>query len=215
MQKKELAELLGISASMVSRLAKRGMPTDTIERAKRWRNRHLEPSRVKSNRLDPKAAPAQGAPRPIATRKDAPGAGIDPAALRAALELAGRFMAGHLSTDPVQRQHELRPLRELLICLPLADALSLTFPAALWWQLCSHFLFATVPLHSMAASAARLPLDEAALFAVPGEHLMSPGELYRIACDLDRCAFEILASDGDWDMGDDAPSIDANGIECQ
>ncbi|QEA13777.1 helix-turn-helix domain-containing protein [Comamonas flocculans] len=204
MQKKELAELLGISASMVSRLAKRGMPTDTIERATRWRNRHLEPSRVKGNRPDQKAAPAQGAPRPIATRKDAPGAGIDPAALRAALELAGRFMAGHLSADPMQRQHELRPLRELLARLPLASAMPLTFPAALWWHLCGHFLLATAPLHDLAASTAPLSLDEAALFSVPGAHLATPGELYRIACDPDGGALETLAGDGDCDADAEA-----------
>lgn len=49
MTKKELAALLGISGAMVTRLAKRGMPTDSLERAQRWRKRHLEPSRVKGN----------------------------------------------------------------------------------------------------------------------------------------------------------------------
>lgn len=47
MQQKELASLLDISTAMVSRLVKRGMPTDTLERAERWRKRHLEPGRVK------------------------------------------------------------------------------------------------------------------------------------------------------------------------
>lgn len=53
MQQKELAALLDISPAMVSRLAKRGMPTDTLERAERWRRRHLEPGRVKGKRHDP------------------------------------------------------------------------------------------------------------------------------------------------------------------
>lgn len=53
MQQNELAKLLGISPAMVSRLAKRGMPTDTLERAERWRKRHLEPGRVKGARFDP------------------------------------------------------------------------------------------------------------------------------------------------------------------
>ena len=56
MFKKELAEQLGISGAMVSKLAKRGMPTDTLERAQRWRRRHLEPGRVKGQRMG-KAAP--------------------------------------------------------------------------------------------------------------------------------------------------------------
>lgn len=50
MLKKDLATALGISAAMVSKLAKRGMPTDTLERAERWRRRHLEPGRVKGVR---------------------------------------------------------------------------------------------------------------------------------------------------------------------
>ena len=50
MLKKELADALGISGPMVSKLAKRGMPTDSVERAQRWRKRHLEPGRLKSNR---------------------------------------------------------------------------------------------------------------------------------------------------------------------
>lgn len=47
---RELAAALGISEQMVSRLRKRGMPTDSIERAERWRRRHLEWARMKQNR---------------------------------------------------------------------------------------------------------------------------------------------------------------------
>ncbi len=57
MTRTELAGLLGISISMVSRLAKRGMPTDTLERAQRWRKRHLEPGRMKGTRFDGSHAP--------------------------------------------------------------------------------------------------------------------------------------------------------------
>jgi hypothetical protein len=53
MTKKELAVLLGVSASMVTKHSKQGMPTDSLERAQRWRKRHLEPGRVKGNRFDP------------------------------------------------------------------------------------------------------------------------------------------------------------------
>ena len=58
MQQKELANLLGVSPAIVSRHAKRGMPTDTLERAQRWRKRHLEPGRVKGNRYTPNHDPA-------------------------------------------------------------------------------------------------------------------------------------------------------------
>lgn len=68
MQQKELASLLDISPAMVSRLAKRGMPTDTIERAERWRKRHLEPGRVKGSRADT-IKPVCLEPEPIKTIK--------------------------------------------------------------------------------------------------------------------------------------------------
>ena len=80
MQQKELAILLDISPAMVSRLAKRGMPTDTLERAERWRRRHLEPGRVKGARFDraetlkaasPTPAPPASPPRPVAYVPDA------------------------------------------------------------------------------------------------------------------------------------------------
>lgn len=58
MLQKELANLLGVSPAIVSRHAKQGMPTDTLERAQRWRKRHLEPGRVKGNRYTPNHDPA-------------------------------------------------------------------------------------------------------------------------------------------------------------
>ena len=64
MNQKELAQALGISPGMVSRLAKRGMPTDSLQRAQRWRKRHLEPGRVKGSRFDPAAASAVQTPAP-------------------------------------------------------------------------------------------------------------------------------------------------------
>ena len=69
MQQKELATLLGISPAMVSRLAKRGMPTDTLERAERWRRRHLEPGRVKGNRQTPSQTTVPAAATPARAPK--------------------------------------------------------------------------------------------------------------------------------------------------
>ncbi|CAG9932434.1 hypothetical protein [Candidatus Nitrotoga arctica] len=70
MQQKELAKLLGVSTSIVSRHVKRGMPTDTIERAEKWRKRHLEPGRVKGTRFTsiPNPAPT---PAKLASPPDA------------------------------------------------------------------------------------------------------------------------------------------------
>lgn len=52
MLRKDLAEQLGISAAMVSKLAKRGMPTHDLQAARRWRDKHLEPARRKDARID-------------------------------------------------------------------------------------------------------------------------------------------------------------------
>jgi transcriptional regulator with XRE-family HTH domain len=49
---KELAEALGITPSAVSQLAKRGMPTDSVDRANRWRRKHLQRGRMKGVRRD-------------------------------------------------------------------------------------------------------------------------------------------------------------------
>lgn len=62
MTKKELAALLGISGAMVTKLAKRGMPTNSLERAERWRKRHLEPGRVKGTRFDSNYRPMSQGP---------------------------------------------------------------------------------------------------------------------------------------------------------
>lgn len=59
MNRKELAAALKISGAMVTKLAKRGMPTDRgVEAAQRWRSRHLEPARTKGLRAG--TAPAKG-----------------------------------------------------------------------------------------------------------------------------------------------------------
>lgn len=63
MQQKELAALLGVSPAMVSRHAKQGMPTDTLERAQRWRKRHLETGRTKGNRFEPSRKPVPPVPK--------------------------------------------------------------------------------------------------------------------------------------------------------
>lgn len=168
MQKKELAQLLGISASMVSRLAKRGMPTDTLERAQRWRKRHLEPGMVKGSRMGTEAPPPLATPAPATPTPMEPG--IDPAHYRAAIELAGQHLARNLSPDPVEREQQLRPLRGLLWLFPVAAAEPMALPAPLWAALCDHALSDAAPLRTM--QDARMPITEAALFAVPGDQHM-------------------------------------------
>jgi hypothetical protein len=52
MKIKDIAYALGISDSMASRLAKRGMPTHSIEAAEKWRAKNLDSSMTKQNRSD-------------------------------------------------------------------------------------------------------------------------------------------------------------------
>jgi transcriptional regulator with XRE-family HTH domain len=49
----DLAAALGISASMLSRLKKRGMPVDSLTAARVWRELHLKPELTKENRYTP------------------------------------------------------------------------------------------------------------------------------------------------------------------
>lgn len=55
-----LAELLGVSKSVVSAQVARGMPTSTLEEAQSWRKSNLDPARAKGLRFDRyhKEAPA-------------------------------------------------------------------------------------------------------------------------------------------------------------
>lgn len=77
MQQKELAKLLGISPAMVSRLAKRSMPTDSLERAERWRRRHLEPARVKGARFDPTQPVVVSPVKPLLVAPAAPAVSLE------------------------------------------------------------------------------------------------------------------------------------------
>lgn len=111
MQQKELATLLDISPAMVSRLVKRGMPTDTLERAERWRRRHLEPGRVKGTRYEPgkQVEPARKPERPACPSR--PVAYVPDADVEAVADLVnGALTRG----NPDATAARLAQLRELL-----------------------------------------------------------------------------------------------------
>ncbi len=75
---KELAAGLGISGAMVSRLLRRGMPDDSIDRAMRWRKRHLQTGRMKGVKRGTERTPAQGAPAgPTPVAPTAPASDLD------------------------------------------------------------------------------------------------------------------------------------------
>lgn len=109
MLKKELAALLNISPAMVSRLAKRGMPTDTLERAERWRRRHLEPGRIKGSRFDP-SQPARPTPKRVDTAPNVTRADVE--------ELSKAVDASLLDGDQAWADVLIQQLRELLRQVP-------------------------------------------------------------------------------------------------
>ena len=142
MMQKSLAKLLNISPAMVSRLARRGMPVDDLERAKRWRARHLDPARLKGTRIDTvSSAPRQN---DAATLPPANAAAADvaesaaesesakEAVLRAiefgdyAEELlaAGRFVAVQEALRLVLRAVPLPYRAEVLLSFPVWHALT-------------------------------------------------------------------------------------------
>lgn len=131
MQQNELAKLLDISTAMVSRLAKRGMPTDTLERAQRWRKRHLEPGRVKGARFEPKRKATATAPAPATP---APAADALAGELLAEVEAAGVELDKALTEGDQERAAVMvKVVRGLLWLLP--DGAWPALPIGVWNEL--------------------------------------------------------------------------------
>jgi hypothetical protein len=128
MQQNELAKLLDISTAMVSRLAKRGMPTDTLERAQRWRKRHLEPGRVKGARFDPKRKATPTAPTPSTP---APAVAELAGELLAEVEAAALYLERALDSDDLQLIQELKQHVRNGLRL-LQDGVWPSLPIAVW-----------------------------------------------------------------------------------
>lgn len=130
MQQKELATLLGVSAAMVSRHAKQGMPTDTLERAEKWRRRHLEPGRVKGARYErsrtteptpPKSAsPARLAPSVSAADMENIGGLIDAALIRGN-HFGAAIRTWQLRGQLRQATDDANPCLSLRVWLALVD----------------------------------------------------------------------------------------------
>lgn len=126
MTKKELAALLGISGAMVSRLAKRGMPTDDVDRAKRWRRRHLEPGRTKGTRYDPAQAttgPGPGMPSDTEPPGDAV---VSEAAVSSESFLEARTRR-EIADANLAEMREREARRELIRLDVVTDQLAITF----------------------------------------------------------------------------------------
>lgn len=178
MLKKELARLLGVSESIVSRHAKQGMPTDSLERAQRWRKRHLEPGRVKGVRFDPKR-------EPIAKTQPAnAGANLDwwvdlPSAIDA-LHVA--LLAGTVSCDAP----ELLDVRNSLRRLPnwRESPSFVSAPVLVWVRLIGHMDLGTPRAATLDQSAVMTLEQYAIATATAPERQPDPLLLMEIAWDL-------------------------------
>ena len=150
MNQKELAALLGISPAMVSRLAKRGMPIDDPDRARRWRKRHLEPGRIKGTRYDPtrpKASPtrqpARAAPpgRPAAALPGELAAEAVASVEAAALELDQALASDDQAWAAAMVSQVREALRHLTQCIdPHDQATEPRLSLRVWLRLTAYVL---------------------------------------------------------------------------
>jgi len=191
MQQKELATLLNISPAMVSRLVKRGMPTDTLERAERWRRRHLEPGRVKGARID-------RTPRPKPARPAAP---PEPAAFvpDSQIEAAGDLADGALRRgDQFAADGRIVQLRELLSHASPDASPRLTL--RVWLALLDYVLHPEAEIRiAPDLGALMTPAEVGAQFKA---FHWPPGSVIFWACDVDRYSITGWPDDD----GDDAPA---------
>lgn len=197
MNQKELAAALGISGAMVSKLAKRGMPVDDVDRAVKWRRRHLEPTRTKGVRSDTfaasPAAPAHRSPPAKPALHHAHGAAAQPAPLLPA-SFAGfdwrgpdpeLRMAQHLAllADEDFDAHELL-LRIFMMLIPPADRPRLAMPIGVWTKLCPPgFLECIAPGYDGSLTMARPAGSVAAGDEPSGESL---NVVFEVQCGLRR-----------------------------
>lgn len=150
MLKKELAVELGISGAMVTKLAKRGMPTDTVERAKRWRRRHLQPGMVKGFRAgtvvppEPLVAhvPPPPIPQPLAWPTDWARITAPDMVGVTMVEAVGLACGQILREDCQVNQagYAVAFLRDLMRRLDPDDDLKVRLPLCVWIALTDHAL---------------------------------------------------------------------------
>lgn len=207
MQQKELAILLDISPAMVSRLAKKGMPTDDLERAQRWRKRHLEPGRVKGVRADtikPKQptppAPANAPPANDATlvlEVETVGAGVNDRLKR------GNLYGGALHTYLLRQLFKQNRNPDFSPCLPLR----------VWVALLDYMLHQAADVrHHPNADEVLNPVQFGALL---GPWLAS-SVLWEV-CDFDDNAMNgwpEYPDDPEWLAAEAAERIENEGLQC-
>lgn len=217
MEKQQLARLLGISPSMVSRLAKRGMPTDSVERAARWRRRHLEPGRVKGMRAGtappPEAPPVQAAQAPVTAPRGYSGAAPPPAPAGTPLsqeqdvaELEQAFAQSCAELDKAMQQGRLSDLAMELSLLIDVDACTradlLPMRACLKAASAEEALETPLPVRVWKALMADMLLRDHPLFGLsddlPDLSLLGVSDRLISLQGLDACSlFDVAVADPD------------------
>ena len=176
MQQQELATLLGVSAGMVSRHVKKGMPTDTLERAEKWRRRHLEPGRVKGVRYEPKLIAKPTLLKPVSPARAVLGVTVADVEVLADLTDAALTRGNQDVAETTVKQ-----LRGLLKQIP--DDASPRFTLRVWLALVIYLLH-----------------EEAEIRHAPDlGTLLNPGEFGARVCLLTWPAHVVLFEACDWD----------------
>lgn len=117
--RKELSEQLGVSQSTISNDSARGMPVDSVERARRWRKKHIQPGRMKGIRRDTVSdedtpGPDQAIPPTRQTNKnELSGAGYDPEDVAVYSFVGARERREHYQAELSRLTYE-RELKKLM-----------------------------------------------------------------------------------------------------
>lgn len=122
---------------MVSRLAKRGMPVDCVDRAKRWRRRHIETGRMKGVRFDPKVDEQRQAALREAVQTATLQAGPHLRESLGLLEEAMGLVMQRTPQDPSDLSAVLDSLRGQFLALVIGRCGGLDRAALHWWHWCA------------------------------------------------------------------------------
>jgi hypothetical protein len=180
MQQKELARLLDISPAMVSRLAKKGMPTDDLERAQRWRKRHLEPGRVKGMRADT-IKPRQ--PTPPAPAKPTPAA---LGATVADMEAVSDWIDGAMNRgNQDAAEFRIIQLRLMLRQSEDKDDENIRLTVRVWLALLDYMLHPDAEIRHTPDMGAYLTPSEVGKLIAPGQCEWAAHTVLWEACDFD------------------------------
>lgn len=147
MKLKDLAIALGISASMAGRLARRGMPTETVEKAAAWRKRHLNPFQMKGQRIGQAGSRNATAGQHLAALPDV-GGPIDSgrrgeqltASTRVDLVdmLGSEFQAALEAENMPRAENLLVALRAAMRAVPVTHRACVQLSASVWDELTAH-----------------------------------------------------------------------------